>query len=298
MNHNVSNQELYEALKSAIHLEKPFSYVRIGDGELAFLARPEHFKTKEEWYIVRSTLKSVCRRYWKDYFLKYDHDHPSNNSEFIVSFREIIRETISASDYLGLFSKDTIDNLVEIGSLKEEKREEWYNHYIPRSRIFTDAGIDLKNLKICNPLFSRYPEIGNIDNFKRLVQTRPITILTSNRRLEDNKKFHELLGKQSTVYYYGKSPKSGEKGGLRTYWQRDSIKELIPHIKDHIVLYALGGGGKDLCHILKNDYGKCVIDMGSTIDAWAGNIPRPRFKTVWKHCLTVPVSEAIIKSDR
>ena len=45
--------------------------------------------------------------------------------------------------------------------------------------------------------------------------------------------------------------------------------------------------------ILSQKYNKIAIDVGSTLDAWAGVISRPKFKTIYKHCVYIPKTKNI-----
>ena len=139
-------------------------------------------------------------------------------------------------------------------------------------------------------MFNKGEQLGIIENFKQLVGDRRITIITSQtENLKNNRKFQINLGNQVdfiTVKHEHGNPKS------KALNQKDWVRSHFKDIKSHVVLFGMGGAAKDLCNELKNDWGKCAIDMGSTLDAWAGIISRPSTANIWKHCLTVPVEGA------
>ena len=111
----------------------------------------------------------------------------------------------------------------------------------------------------------------------------------------------QMITKSVCIYTFGNSVdfisvKHNHASTDKTFYQREYIRSQFKNIKTHVVVFALGLAGKDFCSELKNNWGKCAIDMGSTVDAWAGSISRPSFGNIDSHCLTVPIDEGKFKN--
>lgn len=256
---NTDETYLFGELKKSIKDESPFSYARIGDGEIHILTDDSLFTNKIEIIEHKKIMNSIYKRY----------DTNSKNTKLIQDLRNIILRTIKNSDYLGIPNIANFDKLSKlVYQLKMPVLEKY--------KINNDA------LKICDATFNRSDLIGNINNFKDLIGNRPIHIMTSNmNRLMNVSKIHKLLNVPISYTQVNHIQSSKE----RSFYKREFIMNSLPNIKEHIVLYGLGEGAKDACHTLRNNYGKCVIDMGSVLDAWSGQISRPKYKNVYSHCM-------------
>jgi hypothetical protein len=186
------------------------------------------------------------------------------DSLFIHKIQKIVLRAINSSDYLGMFTfKEVLDRSAYMGL---------DDRYVPSEIVLDYHKINLDKLNICSPLHNRDPELGNIDNFKELIGNERITIMTDMAdELKENKKFQDTFG--NSVDFI--SVKHNHASTDKTFYQREYIRSQFKNIKTHVVVFALGLAGKDFCSELKNDWGKCAIDMGSTVDAWAGSISRP-----------------------
>jgi|TARA_R110000744_G_scaffold182588_1_gene301838 hypothetical protein len=281
MNRNITDAELFIAIQSSIANSTPLSYVRIGDGEIQIMKKILHCKTADELNIRAHALKHIALRYNE----VYTEDNP-----LMLKWRQGIIDTFKSSDYCGIFTTQEIEEMMALGWLKEARKEATLGRYVPNQDVFDYYGIDVNKLKICSVMFNKGEQLGIIENFKQLVGDRRITIITSQtENLKNNRKFQINLGNQVdfiTVKHEHGNPKS------KALNQKDWVRSHFKDIKSHVVLFGMGGAAKDLCNELKNDWGKCAIDMGSTLDAWAGIISRPSTANIWKHCLTVPVEGA------
>jgi hypothetical protein len=282
MNSNITNDELFKAIQLAVKDKTPLSYVRLGDGEVQLLKLPIHCQSPSDEEIHTLSLTYIFRRhnetYTKDAY---------ETSLFLQKFKKIILDSIKGSDYLGMFTYQEIINLREMGETSVD------NNYVASKVVFDYYNIDTTKLKICSPVFNRYPALGYIDNFKELIGNERITIMTDmTDELKENKKFKDTFG-DSVDFISVKHNHATDTD--KSFYQREYLRSQFKNIKTHVVLYGLGGGAKDLCNELKNDWGKCVIDMGSVLDAWAGHISRPTYRGFWGHCLTVPFSEVKLK---
>ena len=281
MNRNITDAELFIAIQSSIANSTPLSYVRIGDGEIQIMKKILHCKTADELNIRAHALKHIALRYNE----VYTEDNP-----LMLKWRQGIIDTFKSSDYCGIFTTQEIEEMMALGWLKEARKEATLGRYVPNQDVFDYYGIDVNKLKICSVMFNKGEQLGIIENFKQLVGDRRITIITNQtENLKKNHKFQINLGNQVdfiTVKHEHGNPKS------KALNQKDWVRSHFKDIKSHVVLFGMGGAAKDLCNELKNDWGKCAIDMGSTLDAWAGIISRPSTANIWKHCLTVPVEGA------
>jgi len=271
----ISNEELLNKIKLSIKNKTPLSYIRIGDGEIQILKTPQHCDTPEEVKIRQDALTTICKRYNEVF---------TEDCSFINKFRKIIIDSINDSDYLGMFTYQEIIDLNNAGFYDIDDR------YVPNKKVLEFYDFDFNKIKTCSPMFNRFPGLGIVDNFKKLMGDERITIMTDmSEELKTNKKFQNTFGDNVDFISVKHTHATNTD---KAFFQRDQIRSQFKNIKSHVVLYALGGGAKDLCNELKNDWGKCVIDMGSVIDAWAGRISRPSYLHLWSHCLTVPLADA------
>ena len=281
MNRNITDAELFVAIQSSIANNTPLSYVRMGDGEIQIIKKILHCKTADELNIRAHALKHIALRYNE----VYTEDNP-----LMLKWRQAIIDTFKSSDYCGIFTTQEIEEMMALGWLKEARKEATLGRYVPNRDVFDYYGIDVDKLKICSVMFNKGEQLGIIENFKQLVGDRRITIITNQtENLKKNSKFQINLGNQVdfiTVKHEHGNPKS------KALNQKDWVRSHFKDIKNHVILFGMGGAAKDLCNELKNDWGKCVLDMGSVLDAWAGIISRPSTANIWKHCLTVPVEGA------
>lgn len=281
MNRNVTDAELFVAIQNSVANSTPLSYVRMGDGEIQIIKKILHCKTADELNIRAHALKHIALRYNE----VYTEDNPT-----MLKWRQAIIDTFKSSDYCGIFTTQEIEEMMALGWLREARKEATFGRYVPNRDIFDYYGIDVDKLKICSVMFNKSEQLGIIENFKQLVGDRRITIITNQtENLKKNHKFKTYLGNQVdfiTVKHEHANPNA------KALNQKDWVRSHFKDIKSHVVLFGMGGAAKDLCNELKNNWGKCAIDMGSTLDAWAGIISRPSTANIWKHCLTVPVQGA------
>jgi len=275
MKRTISDKNLFQAIKESINNKTPLSYVRLGDGEIQILKRPEHCYTQNEIEIRRVALVHICKRYNIDF---------TEDCEFLLRCKKIIIDSINTSDYLGLFTLEEISELAVKGMNLD------INRYVPNKEIFEHYDVDINNLKICSIMFNKGSELGVIENFKKLIGNKRVTIITSQEKnLKANKKFQDIFN--NNVDFINIKHEHGNPNS-KALSQRDWLRSQFKNIKNHIVLLGVGHAAKDLCNELKNDWGKCAIDMGSVLDAWAGIISRPSYGNTWAQCLTVPINEA------
>jgi len=277
----VSSSELFEAIRNSINNRTPLSYIRMGDGEFQIAKKPQHCNSIEEKDLRSFQLKHIFARYGEEYI---------EDSKFHNKWRADIVEAIKKSDYCGVFTVQEVDEMIKTGWRADCDYEDTVRMYVPNLSVLEYYGVDLSKLKLCSPMFNRSEELGIVDNFKKLIGDQRFTIITNRtKELMSNKKFKTLFGEQ--VDFITVTHEHGVKESKALY-QRTAVSDQFKNIKGHVVLFAIGGAAKSLCNVLKNDWGKCALDMGSVIDAWAGIISRPSYGNIYSYCLTVPADEA------
>ncbi len=281
MNRNVTDAELFVAIQNSVANSTPLSYIRMGDGEIQLIKKIMHCKSPGELSIRAHALKHIMLRYNE----VYTEDNP-----VMLKWRQAIIDSLKSSDYCGMFTTQEVTEIMALGWLRDANKEATLGRYVPNRELFDYYDIDVNKLKICSVMFNKSEQLGVIENFKQLIGDRRITIITNQtENLKSNHKFKTYLGNQVdfiTVKHEHGNPNS------KALNQKDWVRSHFKDIQNHVVLFGMGGAAKDLCNELKNDWGKCAIDMGSVLDAWAGIISRPSYGNIWSRCLTVPVQGA------
>jgi hypothetical protein len=109
--------------------------------------------------------------------------------------------------------------------------------------------------------------VGNIFNFKKILDGEDLHIISPNKKLLESKKLDEILECNVSITEHPYSI---------NFNNRDEFIKNFKNIKENVVIYGCGLQ-KDYGIILRDDFGKIAIDMGATIDAWAGIISRVWF---------------------
>ena len=257
---NVSNEYIINKIHESIKNKTPFSCTRIGDGEIHILMKEKHINNQYELRQHQVIIRSILKR----------HNVKSNHLSFLNNFRNQLISSIKNSQYLGI---PNIENF----------NDQWKLIYHLKIKVLNYYDIDVDKLKICDATINRSPEIGDISNFKNLINNNPIHIITSRENeLKNISKIHNILNVPITYTSLNHAEGSNTE---RSFFQRNVLLKKIRNIKEHIILYGLGGGAKNICNVLRSDYGKCAIDMGSVLDAWSGIISRPKYNNEYSHCM-------------
>ena len=162
----VSNEELLDKIKLSIKNKTPLSYVRMGDGEIVFLKSSENCPA-DELLIAEEALTSIFSRHNQVY-----HPIDSKNSLFYKKYKKIIIDSIKGSDYLGMFTYQEIIDLNNAGFYDIDDR------YVPNKKVLESYDFDFDKIKTCSPMFNKFPALGIVDNFKKLIGDQRITIMT------------------------------------------------------------------------------------------------------------------------
>ncbi len=281
MHNIVSNHQLFQAIKNSINNRTPLSYIRMGDGEFQLMKLPEHCNSLDEINLRDLQLRHIIARYGEEF---------TEDNYVLLEFRAEVVDAIKRSDYCGIFTIPEINEMIKTGWRAECDYNDTVRMYIPNLGILESYDIDVSKLKLCSPMFNRSKELGIIDNFKELIGDQRFTMITNRtNELMNNKKFKTIFGEH--VDFITIDHKHGIKEA-KAFFQKEAVKAQFKDIKNHVVVFGMGGAAKSLCNVLKDDWGKCALDMGSVIDAWAGIISRPSYGDLYSYCLTVPANEA------
>ena len=239
---NMCNYEFYELLKHSINNNLPLSFSRYGDGELKFFNG-----------FPNTTIEQRFCAWW-------GFDWPSELTMGSEYAKKILIKSLHESDVLGFLDKNSIiarriKYSPAVWSLSDDKLKE--------------IGLD-KPLKVCDHQITRGPVLGDIRQFKKLLNGKDIHIVSSVTIGLKKNKLDQLLGVNVNYTQIDFNTKLNDDS-------RQQMFEKLDKIDEPIVLIALSVIGKDVPAYLKNR-GKICLDMGATIDAWAGYATREWFQ--------------------
>lgn len=237
---NLSINDTVEIVRNKIKDKIPFALTRFGDGEIYIIN-----KTKNENFIKR-----VCR--------EWDYKYPQETDEFFNDAIPILKNAFLKSDIVGLMDPHTkvvkIPYSYDTWSLEKQKIELW--------------GKNPRELKICDHMISRSAQFGSTNAMKSILNGASVNIISPNTDLLINKKLEEKLGVSVNFTTHNLNV------NLRN---RDEFIKSFEKIKEDVVLLGVAIQ-KDYGIILRDNFGKVALDMGATMDAWAGIISRPWFQ--------------------
>lgn len=252
LNINLSNIDTINLVKEKIDNDVPFALTRFGDGEIYILNNNQPI--------------DVQKRFSRNWGYKW----PDELDKGIKTATSILNTALQ-SDVVGLLDPVYTTNLN--GLVYSKKHWSISNDYI--------KSIDLNpnTIKICNHQITRMKEFGDPYEFKKIINGRPINIVSPNVELLKQNNLHDIL---ETDISYTKIDSN------MTLEHRENYFERISGIKETIVIFGGAAGSKDTGVFLKNK-GKISIDFGATLDAWAGIASRHWFNknNVQEHCLIV-----------
>ena len=191
-----------------------------------------------------------------------------NYLELNCRLKDIILNSIRESDVIGIF-----DNEGVLKSHMQVTQKEWS---IPIS--YLEENNIIKSFKICDHQLPRSKEIGDIREFKKILNGKPLHIISPHVDKLKSNNIDKLL--DSNVTY--------------TEWpipmdldDRTMLFEKLDNIKENVVIFGTSVGGKDVGSYLTSKHGKITIDFGATLDAWSGIESRPWFKNggVQEYCV-------------
>lgn len=238
---NISISSTIEVIKDKISTSTPFCLSRFGDGEISILLQNQNKHINE---------KKICK--------DWGYQYPNELKLFYQDSIPILIKALKNSDIIGIMDPNT--PMLPPGYYREDTwslKEEFVNF----------LGVDLNNLVICDHMIARSPELGDINNFKTILQGKDLHIISSNKTQLEEKNLSKLLECNVTITDHPYNI---------NFNNRDKILDTFKNIKEDIVITGTSLN-KDYGVILKSNYNKIVIDLGATLDAWAGKISRPWF---------------------
>ena len=192
----------------------------------------------------------------------YKYEDPNEGLE---DYRTILLSALNGSDYIGIMGNNSISkNLNKVYRWDLEER-------------FLHESLRVKDFNFFDCMLVRGYDLGSPSGFKKLIENNSICIVTP---IVDQLKKNNLEKHLGVKISYVKVPM-----GNNLKNRNKHFKEL-DKISEKIVIASNGCYGKDFPNYLSAK-GKVCIDMGATIDAWAGKITRPWFKegSLQSHCL-------------
>lgn len=237
---NISIPTTIDIIKEKIKKDIPFSLTRFGDGEI---------------HIIKNTGSiSFQKRFCKE----WGYSYPSQLELAYSEVRKVLIESLTKSDVIGFMDKDTPflpKNLFNPSNWSLEKSK------------LTDLGVDLNSVLVCDHMISRSNELGNIHNFKEILNGKDLHIISPNKDKLDLKKICNVLECNVNITNHSKEININN---------RDKFIRELSNIKEPIVVYGTGVL-KDYGVYLRDNFGKITLDLGATLDAWAGIMSRPWF---------------------
>lgn len=238
---NITIPSTIEVLKSKIKNSIPFCLSRFGDGEISILLQNQNKHINE---------KKICK--------DWGYQYPDELKLFYQNSIPILVNSLKNSNIIGIMDPNT--PMLPPGYYREDTwslKEEFINL----------LGINSSNLTICDHMIARSPELGDINNFKNILQGEDLHIISSNKKQLEEKNLSKILECNVTITDHPYNI---------NFNNRDLILNSFKDIKANVVVTGTSLN-KDYGVILKNNYNKIVIDLGATLDAWAGKISRPWF---------------------
>lgn len=244
---NLTNSEALDIIKFKIQYEVPFSLIRFGDGENHVLKKQPPSEYINERY---------CKR--------FGYKYPEESHLFWNDAYEKVSTALKGADMIGV-----MDFTTTVGKLMSEG-EHWK---ICKERFKKITEKDSNDVLICDHMICRSEEMGAIYSMKKLCNGKNIHIISPN---VDNLKRNAIETHMECDVTYTNNPFS------INFNNRDCILRDFDNIKAPVVLFG-SSLNKDYGTILAQGYGKVALDMGATLDAWAGKLTKPWFKNSQKH---------------
>lgn len=291
--HWINADDMLSTIVDAIKNDKPLSYTRYGDGELILLKeyfslikeKPEHITLCDadllidpvSWIAEPYNVLSFYSKKWhtSTIFDFYKSRWSVNKLSDMIKIVKIIGEdlifSLQYSSHVGIYDQSDM----VLGSTIDD----FYLHkhsYVPHIQLFTDCGVDFKKLTDVNTY--RKKALANLDEFKKILDGKPIHIFTSNEEeLKNITKLHKML--ETSITYTNLTPIKGD-WRTHSFAHLDFLKDKCKSINEQIILFGLGAGSKQIPSHLSTMYGKTVIDIGSILDAWANKKTRSYMESI------------------
>ena len=246
---NISRNTGIKIITEAIENSQPFLFTRFGDGEM-WMLREEH--TSSNLNRIKKALSLS----------------ESNYQRIMKRMRAELIDCWNDSDLVGIMG----DNMKDYGVSYEYDPHKWSVTYEEAKKI------GISNSSIGDHMLCRGKELGDPNNFKKIIKGKSIHVLSQNYSQLQKNNLADILGCKITYTEITRTPNNV------VHNQNQLLKEL-DKIKEDIVIYGLGAGGKYVGRYLKNVCGKTCLDFGATLDGWGGIISRPWFNNTQNYLL-------------
>jgi len=227
--------DAYLELEKAVFLRKPFSLIRLGDGEGALMGYPH------------VTDRKAIDRSFKVWF-----GHTSISDAEAMGIASGIRDAVRNSDIVGLPRKKQLERHPYYQSVYDS-----IEHYkLSEKQMYTDAAIH------------RYLQFCLL--FRKLLKGQDYLGVISPRTISEELKSTFEVKKVERFAIRGETRFSGDEITPHYPDAFNTITETIsPPYRGAIFLVGAGGLGKIYCDVIKRR-GGIAIDIGALFDAWSG----------------------------
>ena len=266
---DTTNAEVIETIKTKIANEERFSLVRFGDGDVSLFVKgvrtPMKRKLCENWgYEYQSNLQQATDA---DMLELADF-----NKEAAEDVFRIYSNAIMNADIIGFL------DIVDKGNKAQFKLNVDFKTklscFLFKHDLAHSLGYDSSKHRICDHQIMRRRNIGEITAFRDILQGKPIHIIsTRTNELKENR-IEELL--KAGVTYTDVDINETLK------WSQENLDRFLG-IKEKVILFANGAGGKNIGGFLKKQLGAICLDIGATLDTWGGLITRKSIKGKQKY---------------
>lgn len=242
---NITVDQSIEMIKEKIRTKTPFSFTRFGDGEIYILNR--------NGYKYKDWEERICN--------DWGYQFPNDIGRAYDEIGEIIKFSFLNTDMIGIMSEE--HEIFKVPSM-EFNSNTWS---ISKEKL-NELGIYKDNFLISEHMLPRYRELGNIQEFAKIIDGNNIHIISPRTNELKNKKIDKIMNVEVSFTHHGYNINVDNRDNIfRTF---DKIKEPIVILGTSIL--------KDYGPILSKQYGKISLDFGATLDAWSGIYSRPWFK--------------------
>ena len=237
---NITIKDTIEVIKDKIKTSTPFCLSRFGDGEIAIITKSGN-----------QSIESNCCNL-------FGYQYPKELNLFYQDSLPVLINALKNSDIVGIMDKNT--PMLPLGYYRD-------NVWSFKKEFIQSLSINPNNLTICDHMIARSPELGNINNFKNILQGKDLHIISPNKEQLEKVNLSKILECNVTIT---KHPYN------INFNNKNLIIDQFKNIKADVVVTGTSLL-KDYGVILKNNFNKIVIDLGATLDAWSGIISRPWF---------------------
>ena len=244
---NIDKYDAINIIKNSIEDDKSFLFTRFGDGE---------------FWIIKEELNDIRLNRIKNEWLVNDN----NYKKILKKVRSDLIECFNNSDLIGIMGRNHNEYGVSI-------------NYDPNTwSIKSDLAkkIGIHNSKITDHMLSRSNEIGNVNNFKKILNGRPIHVISPNTDFFIKNNLSKILDCKITYTKITRKPNS-------VIYNRENLLKNLDKINENIVIFGCGAGGKFIGSYLNKNHNKICLDFGATLDAWANKNTRSWFKSTQKY---------------